>query len=126
MISCLSIEKDPKSWRALLSLGGSETRRTQPMPLLLCDTHNQGSPARKFRVWNFCLELQTEAQAMAFLLSGVVEEVDYVAAESIFQAAAFVEIERARRINFQLFQLAHHWAQLALKLQPARSYLRHG
>jgi hypothetical protein len=96
------------------------------MPPLLWDTHDQGSPARKFRVWNFCLELQVEAQASAFLLSGVVEEVDYVAAESIFQAAAFVEIERARGINFQFSHLAHHWAQLALKLQPARSYLRHG
>jgi len=36
-----------------------------------------------------------EAQAGAFVKRGIVEEVDYVSSKSIFQPAAFVEIERA-------------------------------
>jgi len=76
-------------------------------------------------VWNFRYEWHLEAQAGAFVKRGIVEEVDYVSSKSIFQPAAFVEIERARGINFQFSHLAHHWAKLALKLQPARSYLRH-
>jgi hypothetical protein len=47
-------------------------------------------------------ELQVEAHPLAFLTGRVVEKVDDVSAKSIFGAAAFVEVERAHRIHFDL------------------------
>jgi len=71
-----------------------EAMATFPHPLVW-DAHNQGPSAREFSVCKFRYEVQVEAQAGAFVQRGIVEEVDYVSSESIFQPAALVEIERA-------------------------------
>jgi len=93
---------------------------------LIWDTYHHGSSSGEFLVWDFCFEFEMEAQADAFLKRGVVEEVDYVSSKTILEPAALVEIERAGGIDFQVFQLANEWAELALELQRAGSYLRHG
>jgi len=72
------------------------------------------------------LELQVEAPSLAFLIGRVVEEVDDVSSESIFGAAAFVEIEGACRIHFDVGLFAQNGAQLALKSESSLAYLRHG
>ena len=94
------------------------------MPVILVgDADDQRPSARQFRVWNFCCELQAQAQAGAFLLGGIVEEIDYVASKSIFQSASLIEIERAGRIDFQILHSAHDGAQLALELQSSFALL---
>src|SRR5205823_12464840 len=75
---------------------------------------------------NFRDEWNVQAQASTFLKRGIIEEVDYVSSKAIFQAAAFVEIEWAGGVNLQLLHVAYYCAQLALELQRALPYLRHG
>ena len=87
---------------------------------------NQGSPAGQFVIGNFRQELQVEAHARAFLAGGVVEKVDDVSPKSILGAAAFIEVERAHRIHFDLDMFAQDSAQLALEAKRSLPHLRHG
>jgi len=84
------------------------------------------SPARQFILGHLRLELQIEALSLALLVRRLVEEVDDVSSEAIFGAAAFVEIEGARGIHFDIGLFAQDGAQLALKCQRSLAYLRHG
>ena len=85
------MQKAPKT---LASLGRPGQARV-PVPTwsvqhLVWDAYNHGSSAGEFLVWKFCFEFQVEAQAEAFLQSGVVEKIDHVSAKATFKAAALV------------------------------------
>ncbi len=72
------------------------------------------------------MELQVEAVALALLVGRFVEKVNDVSAEAVFGATAFVEIERARGIHFDVGLFAQESAQLALKSQRSLTDLSHG
>ena len=73
---------------------------------LFGDADHQGAAFRQFAVGDFCGELQVGTLLLDQVAGGVVEEVDYVASEAVFEAAAFIEIERAYGIHFQIFRFA--------------------
>ncbi len=87
---------------------------------------NQGSSARQFVIRDFPHKLQVEAQSLAFLTGRVVEKVHDVSPKAILEPAAFVEVERAHRIHFDLGMFAQHRAQLALESERSLPHLRHG
>jgi len=58
--------------------------------------------------------------------SGVVEKVDNISPETIFKSTPLVEIKRAHRVNFDVFQFSDHGAQVALKVERSSPDLRHG
>src|SRR5208282_1526947 len=100
------------------------TRSPDPAPLRHAD--NQGSPARQFVIGNLRQELQVEAQALAFLTCRVVEKVNNVAPKSVLGPAAFIEVEWAHRIHFDVGMFAQGSAQLALEPKRSLPHLRHG
>jgi len=100
------------------------TRSPDPAPLWHADY--QGSPARQFVIGNFRQELQVESNARAFLTGGIVEKVHDVSPKSILDPPAFVEVERAHRIHFDLGMFAQDGAQLALEAKRSSPHLRHG
>jgi len=63
---------------------------------------NQGSSARQFVIGDFRQELQVEAPSPAFLTRRVVEKVHDVSSKPILEPAAFIEVEGAHRIHFDL------------------------
>ena len=87
---------------------------------------NQGSSARQFVIGDFRQELQVEAPSPAFLTGRVVEKVHDVSSKSIFGSAAFIEVERARRIHFNLGTFAQGSAQMTLESERSLPHLRHG
>src|SRR5208337_1251548 len=94
--------------------------------LSLGQAHDQSSPARQFVIGDFRQELQVEAHPLAFLAGRFVEKVDDVSAKSILGSAAFIEVERAHRIDFDLGAFAQDGAQLALEAERSLPHLRHG
>jgi hypothetical protein len=62
----------------------------------------------------------------AFLICHAVEKVNYVAAKSIFGAAAFVEIEWAGGIDFQFGRVSQNSTEFALEVERSLAHLRHG
>src|ERR1019366_4161248 len=99
-------------------------RRGSAAPVWHSD--NQGSPARQFGIGDFRQELQVEAPSPAFLTCRVVEKVHDISPKSILGSAAFIEVERAHRIHFDLGTFAQGSAQLALESERSLPHLRHG
>ena len=95
------------------------------IPRSLGHSHNQASPARQFIIGDFREESQVKVQSLAFLICRVVEEVDDVASKSILDSAAFVEIERTRRIHFDLGMFAQYSTQFALECERSLPHFGH-
>jgi hypothetical protein len=87
---------------------------------------NNGSPAWQFIVRYFPQELQVEAQSHAFLTCGVIEKVHDVSSKPILEPSAFIEVERAYRIHFDIQTFAQGRTQVALESEGPLPYLRHG
>lgn len=90
------------------------------------DADNQRAPAGEFAFRNLRHELQVRTLQLEKAAGGVIEEVDYVAAEAVLEAAAFFEGERAHGIYLQVAIFAQDCAQLALEFESALPNLRHG
>jgi hypothetical protein len=103
---------------------GSLRHRGSAAPVWHSD--NQGSPARQFVIGDFRQELQVEAESPALLTGRVVEKVHDVSPKSILGSAAFIEIERAHRIHFDLRMFAQGSAQVTLESKRSLPHLRHG
>src|SRR5580700_8999034 len=88
--------------------------------------NHQRSPSRKFVLRDFRQEVQIDSRPRTFLASRVVEKINNVSAEALFDAAALIEIERARRIYFDLRTLAQYRSQVALESQRSLPHLCHG
>ena len=63
---------------------------------------------------------------LTLLTCRVVEKVHDVSPKSILEPAAFIEVERAHRIHFDLRMFPQDGAQLALKSERPLPHLRHG
>jgi hypothetical protein len=88
--------------------------------------NHDGSPAGQFIVRYFRQELQAEAQSPAFLTCRVVEKVHDVSSKPILEPAAFIEVERAYRIHFDLRTFAQDRTQFTLESKRPLPYLCHG
>ena len=99
-------------------------RRGSARPFWHAD--NNGSSAWQFIVRYFLQELQVEAQSLAPLTCRVVEKVHDVSPKSILEPAAFIEVERAYRIHFEIRTFAQDRAQFTLESKRSLPYLRHG
>ena len=89
-------------------------------------TDNNGSSPWHFIVRYFPQELHAEIQSLAFLTCRVVEKVHDVSPKSILEPAAFIEVERAYRIHFDIRTFAQDGAQFTLESKRSLPYLRHG
>jgi len=70
--------------------------------------------------------MHVEAQPVAFLTCRAVEKVHDISPKSILEPAAFIEVERAHRIHFDLGSFAQDGAQLTLESERSLPHLRHG
>ena len=82
---------------------------------LLRQPDDDGSPTREFRVWDFGEESKIEIVREAGVSGGVIEEINDVCAEAVFEAAAFLEIEGAGGIDFDLILLFEESSEDALE-----------
>ena len=87
---------------------------------------NYGASVREFFVGDFGDELQVQAETPAFLICRVVKEINDVATKSIFGAAAFIEIEGAGGIHFQVGCISQDGTELALEVECSLAHFRHG
>jgi len=87
---------------------------------------NDGSSARHFIVGDFRQEFQVEAQSRTLLTRSVVEKVHDISSKAILEPAAFVEVERAYRIDFDIRTFAQDRTQFTLEPKRSLPYLRHG
>jgi hypothetical protein len=87
---------------------------------------HQGPPARQFAIGNFRQELQVEAHSRALLTRYFVEKVHDVSPKSILGPAAFIKVEGANRIHFDLGMFTQRGAQVALESERPLPHLRHG
>src|SRR5579863_8786144 len=87
--------------------------------------HNHRPSARDLLVGDFRDELHVQAEAPALLVCHLIEEVNYVATESVLGAAALLKIEGAGRIHFQFWRIAQDRAQFALEIERSLPHLRH-
>jgi hypothetical protein len=94
--------------------------------LLVGNADDQGSATREFGFRNLSDELEIKAEEGALLACGIVEEINNVSSEAVFDPATFLEIEGAGRVHFQRRGFAEAGAQLALKSQPSLPHLGHG
>ena len=99
-------------------------RRGSASPFWHAD--HDGSPTRQFIVRYFPQKLQIEAQSRAFLTCRVVEKVHDVSAKPILEPAAFIEIERAHRIHFDIRTFAQDRTQFTLESKRSLPHLGHG
>ena len=127
-------QKKKKEHSPSLTLRKKNTRKTSHLvhlkfhraPVRSGNADNNGPSAWQFIVRYFPQELQVEAQSRAFLTCRVVEKVHDVSSKPILEPAAFIEVERAYRIHFDIRTFAQDRAQLALESKRSLSYLRHG
>jgi hypothetical protein len=89
-------------------------------------TDNHGASAWEFFVGDFRDELQVQAETHALLICDIVEKVNDVATKSIFGAAAFIKIEGAGGIHFQVGLVSQDGTELALEVECSLAHLRHG
>ena len=68
--------------------------------LRLRQADHDGASARQFFIGNLRNKMQIQAEAAAFPKCHVVEEINYISAESIFDPTAFVKIKGTSRIYF--------------------------
>ncbi len=86
-------EKRFDPWRSVKICGGLE---------LSGDADDQRTPAGEFAVGDLSYEFQAGTLQLEKAAGSVIEEVDYVTSEAVFEAATFFESERAYRIHLEV------------------------
>jgi hypothetical protein len=99
-------------------------RRGSASPLWHAD--NNGSSPWHFSVRYFPQELQVEIQSLALLTCHVVEKVHNVSSKPILEPTAFIEVERAYRIHFDIRTFAQDRTQFTLESKRSLAHLCHG
>jgi hypothetical protein len=92
----------------------------------LRDADDQSTATGEFVLVDFRGEFYVRAELLKEGAGGVIEEVNNIASEAVLEAAAFVEVERAYRIDFHVARLAHSGTQLALEFEGTLPHLGHG
>ena len=88
--------------------------------------YKNGSSAGQFIVRYFPQELEVEIQSLALLTCRVVKKVHDVSSKPILEPAAFIEVERAYRIYFDIRTFAQDRTQFMLESERPLPYLGHG
>src|SRR2546423_14045257 len=86
----------------------------------------KGPSARQVVIRDLPQELQVEIQSLALLTCRVVKKVHDISAKPILEPAAFIEVERAYRIYFDIRTFAQDRTQFTLESKRSLPYLRHG
>jgi len=84
-----------------------------------------GAAAGEFRVGDFGHEVEIKVVCEAGVTGGIIEEIDDVPAEAVFEAAAFFEIEGAGGIDFDLSGLFKKRPEDALEQERSGANLCH-
>ena len=87
---------------------------------------NNGPSAWQFVIRDLPQKLQVKIQSLTFLTRSVVEKVHDISSKAIPEPAAFVEVERAYRIDFDIRTFAQDRTQFTLEPKRSLPYLRHG
>ena len=89
-------------------------------------TDNNGSSAWQFVIRDLPQKLQVKIQSLTLLTCRVVKKVHDVSSKPILEPAAFIEVERAYGIHFDIRTFAQDRAQFTLESKRSLPYLRHG
>ena len=107
-------------------MGLSRTWKNDELVLLFGQSDDEGAALGEIGFGDFGDEREIEVVDQAGRMGGVIEEINDVSAEAIFEASSFFEIERASGVDPNVARLFEERGEDALKEKRSAADLLHG